>query len=324
LPFYYALADAFTICDAYHCSVFGPTYPNRLYYMSASIDPSGAHGGPVLNNDALDGGISYSWETYPERLDRAGISWQIYYDMVDDYLLNVLRYFTPFKTAAPSSSLHERARRGRPFDRFLEDLRTGNLPQVTWVMAHAEQTEHPDYLPAAGENYVRTILEALWTNPKVWSRSAFILMYDENDGQFDHVVPPLPEPGTPGEFVDGRPIGLGFRVPCLVVSPFSRGGYVCGETFDHTSTLRLLEKRFGVEVPNLTPWRRATCGDLTSTFDFAAPPVLDVPVLPETSDRLADIYETLPTLPRPVVPAVQQLPVQEPGSRPRRSSTPAG
>ncbi|HTV73273.1 MAG TPA: alkaline phosphatase family protein [Candidatus Acidoferrales bacterium] len=318
LPFYHALADAFTICDAYHCSVLGPTYPNRLYYMSATIDPSGAGGGPVLNNNALDGNITYAWETYPERLERAGISWQIYYDMFDDYFLNVLPYFKPFRAAPPSSPLYNRSRRGRPFDQFLQNVRTGNLPQVTWIMAHAEACEHPDYLPAAGENYVRTILEALWSNPAVWARTAFILMYDENDGLFDHVVPPLPEPGTPGEFVGGRPIGLGFRVPCLVVSPYARGGYVCSDTFDHTSILRLLEARFGVEVPNLTAWRRATCGDLTSAFAFDQPPQLDVPVFPETSDRLASIYEALPTLPPPAVPATQQLPMQEPGRRPRR------
>jgi phospholipase C len=318
LPFYYGLADAFTICDGYHCSLLGPTYPNRLYFMSASIDPGGTRGGPVLNNGAIAGGKTYTWETYPERLERAGVSWQIYYDVVDDYLMNVLRFFPPFQESNQQARLYQRARRGRPLAQFLDNLRTGNLPQVTFVLANAENTEHPSYFAAAGENYVRTILDALWSNPKVWARSAFIMMYDENDGLFDHVVPPLPEPGTAGEFVDGRPIGLGFRVPCLVVSPFSRGGYVCGDTFDHTSILRLLETRFGVEVPNLTAWRRATCGDLTSAFGFGDAPRLDVPVLPETTERLERIIETVPSLPRPVVPVVQSVPVQEAGTRRRR------
>jgi phospholipase C len=318
LPFYYALADAFTICDGYHCSVLGPTYPNRLYWMTASIDPDGTHGGPVLNNDAIGGKKTYSWETYPERLERAGVSWQIYYDMVDDYLMNILRFFPPYQEANAASRLYQRARIGRPFDQFLHNIRTGNLPQVTFVMGHAQQTEHPSYFAAEGENFVSTILEAMWSNPKVWARSAFIQVYDENDGQFDHVVPPVPDPGTPGEFVEGRPIGLGFRVPCFVVSPFSRGGYVCGDTFDHTSILRLLETRFGVEVPNLTPWRRATCGDLTSAFGFGAPPRLDVPAMPETEARLERVYETVPTLPRPQAPVKQQMPVQEAGTRPRR------
>jgi phospholipase C len=318
LPFYYSLADAFTICDAYHCSMLGPTYPNRLYYMSASIDPAGTHGGPALNNDALKGGTSYTWETYPERLERAGISWEVCFDVYDDYLLNVLRYFKPFQNASTASRLTQRGHRGRPFDQFLENLRTGNLPQVTFVMAHAEQCEHPEYLPAAGENYTHTILQALWTNPKVWARTAFILMYDENDGQFDHVVPPLPEPGTPGEFVNGLPIGLGFRVPCMLISPYSRGGYVCNNTFDHTSILRLLETRFGVEVPNLTAWRRATSGDLSTAFSFGAPPRLDVPHLPETAQRLARVYELVATLPAPKVPATQTMPTQEPGTRPKQ------
>jgi phospholipase C len=318
LPFYYALVDAFTICDGYHCSVLGPTYPNRLYWMSASIDPSGTHGGPAINNDAISGGKTYTWETYPERLERAGVSWQIYYDMFDDYLMNILRFFPPYQAANRDSRLYDRSRRGRPFEQFLQNLRTGNLPQVTFVLGHATQTEHPSFLAAEGENFVRTLLEAAWSNPKVWARTAFIQVYDENDGQFDHVVPPTPPPGTAGEYINGRPIGLGYRVPCFVVSPFSRGGYVCGDTFDHTSTLRLLETRFGVEVPNLTAWRRATCGDLTSAFGFGEPPRLDVPPMPETVERLAAIYDAVVTLPRPEVPRVQQIPHQEPGTRPRR------
>ncbi|HWE92411.1 MAG TPA: alkaline phosphatase family protein, partial [Tepidisphaeraceae bacterium] len=124
--------------------------------------------------------------------------------------------------------------------------------------------------------------------------------------------------GTPGEFVGGKPIGLGFRVPCLVISPFSRGGYVCGETFDHTSTLRLIETRFGVEIPNLTEWRRHTCGDLTRAFGFGEPPRLDVPALPETEAALRRAEDAASTLPQPVVPAVQAMPAQEPGTRPRR------
>ncbi|HTZ54762.1 MAG TPA: alkaline phosphatase family protein [Candidatus Acidoferrum sp.] len=318
LPFHYALADAFTICDAYYCSVLGPTYPNRLYHVSATVDPGGRDGGPVLNNDAFDGKITYTWETYPERLQRAGVSWQVYFDMEDDYALNVLRYFKPYRDAAPSSPLYQQALRGRPFATFLDDLRSGNLPQVTWILGHAKQCEHPNYLPAAGADFIHSILQALWANPAVWAKTAFILNYDENDGQFDHVVPPAPQPGTADEFIHGRPIGLGFRVPCIVMSPYSRGGYVCSETFDHTSVLRLLEARYGVEVPNLSAWRRATCGDLTATFGFGDPPRLDVPVLPETTRELARVEVAIKELPRPEVPVQQTMPVQEAGTRPRR------
>ncbi|MGH6981833.1 MAG: alkaline phosphatase family protein, partial [Stellaceae bacterium] len=139
----------------------------------------------------------------------------------------------------------------------------------------------------------------------------------ENDWQFDHVVPPTPEPGTPGEFIGGLPVGLGFRVPCVVISPWSRGGYVCSQIFDHTSTLRLLEARFGVEVPNLTRWRRAVTGDLTAAFDFAVPPRLDVPRLPETAQALREAEHNAMALPRPVPPATPSMPKQEAGTRRR-------
>lgn len=108
------------------------------------------------------------------------------------------------------------------------------------------------------------------------------------------MAPPTPPAGTPGEEITVRPlppsvggiagpVGLGFRVPCLVVSPFSRGGYVCSDTFDHTSLLRFLETRFGVGVPNLSAWRRSVTGDMTTAFGFSRPPATQVPPLPPTS-----------------------------------------
>jgi len=165
---------------------------------------------------------------------------------------------------------------------------------------------------------LRRILEAFWSNPTVWSRTAFVLVYDENDGLFDHVVPPTPPPGAPGEFIAGMPIGLGFRVPCMVVSPFARGGFVCGDTFDHTSTLRLIESRFGVEVPHLTPWRRETCGDLTTAFGFGAPADTSVPSLPETADALRVVEQQIRGLPGPSVPSLQVMPKQEAAAFVRR------
>jgi len=136
-------------------------------------------------------------------------------------------------------------------------------------------------------------------------------VYDENDGLFDHVVPPTPPRGTPGEFVDDMPIGLGFRVPCLVISPFTRGGFVCSTTFDHTSTLRLIEARFGVEVPYLSAWRRATCGDLTAAFGFGEPADVSVPSLPPTAQALRLVEQRIGTLPAPMAPGIQAMPKPE-------------
>jgi phospholipase C len=235
----------------------------------------------------------------------------------------VLKFFTQYQTAPRNSALRENALRDRPFYELLADLRTGNIPQVSWIVPPSNLSEHPDYLPAAGEDHTAQVLAALWSNPKLWAKTAVILNYDENDGLFDHVAPPTPTPGAPGEFVGGLPVGLGFRVPCLLISPFSRGGYVCGDTFDHTSTLKLLETRFGVEVANLSPWRRQTVGDLTSAFGFGQPARYDVPRMPETEQALRLVEERVMSLPPPTVPQVQTMARQEPGPRPRRGATAA-
>jgi phospholipase C len=317
IPFHYALADAFTICDGYHASLMGPTNPNRYYWMSASIDPDGRNGGPAKDNK----GQRYTWQTYPERLERAGISWRIYRpEITADYPvgLDVIMNFAAFQDAPETSSLYENAGRQRSVQTMLQDIRTGNIPQVTWIVPPYDVCEHPNMMPAAGENYVQQILAALWSNPTLWSRTAFLLVYDENDGLFDHVVPPTPPPGTKGEYVDGVPIGLGFRVPCLVISPFSRGGFVCGDTFDHTSTLRLIEARFGVEIPYLTPWRRAACGDLTTAFGFEQPADFSVPTLPDTATALEVVKQQISTLPPPRPPAAQSMPTPETAAFVRR------
>jgi len=298
----------------------GPTNPNRYYGMTASIDPLGKNGGPATSNR----GRRYTWESYPERLERAGVSWRIYRPEITAQYpvgLDVIMNFAAFQDAPTSSGLYQNAAKQRSVETMLQDIRTGNLPQVTWIVPPYDVCEHPDMLPAAGENYLRRILEAFWSNPATWSRTAFVLVYDENDGLFDHVVPPTPPPGTPGEFVNGLPIGLGFRVPCLVISPFSRGGFVCGDTFDHTSTLRLIETRFGVEVPYLTPWRRQTCGDLTAAFGFGQPPDTSFPMLPQTADALRLVEQQLPKLPPPAAPNVQAMPKQEAAAFVRRRRT---
>jgi phospholipase C len=201
---------------------------------------------------------------------------------------------------------------------MLDDMRTGNLPHVSWIIPPYVCCEHPDELPAAGENYVRQIVQALMSNPTAWAKTAFIIVYDENDGLFDHVLPPTPPLGTLDEYINGQPTGLGFRVPALIASPFTRGSYVCGDTFDHTSTLRLLETRFGVEVPNLSAWRRQTCGDMTTAFGFGMPADPSVPQFPQTATDLVVIEKAILALPTPSVPSVQIMPQQEPGSRKRR------
>jgi len=284
LAYYHALADAFTICDRYHCSVLGPTDPNRLYTISATLDPDGKNGGPMLLTDtkvtsAKGKPFNFTWTTMPEQLRAAGVSWKVYGGPDANAGDNLLLDFTKFRT---DPGLAANAFTPTFPGTFEADAAAGSLPQVSWVLAPLAQTEHPPAAPVLGEYATSQVLSALTANPAVWAKTALFVTWDENGGFFDHVPPPVAPPGTRGEYVSvdplpavaqgiRGPIGLGFRVPLLVISPFSRGGFVSSDVFDHTSLLRFLETRFGAEVPNLTQWRRSVTGDLTSAFNFAKP-----------------------------------------------------
>jgi phospholipase C len=314
IPFHFALAETFTLCDAYHCSVMGPTYPNRMYLMTGMIDPEGLHGGPLINNSPSPSGLT--WTTYAERLEAAGVSWKVYQQQ-DNYGCNMLEYFKVFKEASKNSSLYTRGMVRGPEGQFEYDAINDKLPAVSWIIPTSFQSEHPDYMPADGANFVASKIDAIAANPDVWAKTVFILNYDENDGIFDHVAPPVPPPGTPNEFVQDLPIGAGFRVPCILISPWTTGGLVCSQPFDHSSVLQFLELFTGVREPNITPWRRRTFGDLTSPFRFRDAENKP-PTLPGTSDTLNLAQYESTYLPTPVLPgADQKFPKQEKGSRKR-------
>jgi phospholipase C len=325
LPFHYALANHFTICDNYFCSVLGPTNPNRFMLMSATIDPTGAHGGPALDNS----GDGFTWQTYAEALQAAGVTWKVYQE-ADNFNCNALQYFRSFTSAAPLSPLqlhglgvsthHDGSPAADPAMAFEDDAAAGTLPSVSWIIPTSTESEHPAFLPAAGANFVASKLNAIAGNPELWASTVFILNYDENDGLFDHVPPPVAPPGTPGEFVGDLPVGAGFRVPCLIVSPWTMGGYVCSDAFDHTSTLQFLQAVTGVAVPNLTPWRAATFGNLLSAFRPAAVRSTrpDVPSTVSTAAELAAQQLITETKPLPVFPGPGlSPPAPPPGRRPR-------
>jgi len=365
IPYHYALADAFTICDAYHCGLLGPTDPNRYYMWSGWVGNDGNGGGPVVDNAEA----GYGWTTFPERLQKAGVSWKIYQDIgtglnaagtwgdtsdayIGNYGDNALLYFNNYRNATSGNPLYEKARTGTNlaasgdlpgnglFAQFKADVLNNTLPSVSWLVAPEAYTEHPNWPANYGAWYVSQVLDALTANPAVWSKTVFLLTYDENDGFFDHMVPPtVPEtraqglsqvattneifPGT-AEYPAG-PYGMGIRVPMVVISPWSKGGYVNSQLFDHTSMIRFLEARFGGETQtssplyetNITPWRRAVGGDLTSCFNFGSPNSTfgktpsTAAYLPPDNQRHPDYV--------PVPPAVQTLPVQEPGTRKARA-----
>jgi phospholipase C len=249
----------------------------------------------------------FSWTTMPERLSAHGVSWKQYTAAGGGIFDNVLTYFKPYRKG---SKLYDRGV-APTMDDFMSDLEHKRLPKVSWLLLGIGETEHPQYSsPQAGETGARQVIEALVAHPDVWRKTALFITWDENGGFFDHVAPPVAPKGTRGEYLtvgklpkaaDGirGPIGLGFRVPMLVVSPFSRGGLVCSDTFDHTSTLRFLETRFRVRVPNLSRWRRKTTGDLTSAFNFAARPNHGRPALPGPGAALCTGAPAVPVTPQP-------------------------
>jgi phospholipase C len=282
--------------------------------MTGTLDPEGLNGGPIVENVAPDGG--YRWTTYAERLERAGVTWKVY-QQVDNYGCNMLELFERFQQAPKTSRLYERGMERGAEGRFEHDAVNDKLPTISWIIPTGFQSEHPDFMPADGAAFVASKIDAIAANPEVWAKTAFVLNYDENDGIFDHVGPVVPDAGTPHEFVGGVPIGSGFRVPCIIVSPWTAGGWVCSERFDHTSVLRLMESITGVAETNVSEWRRRTFGDLTSAFRFGERPA-DPPALPDTAAPLNQIRRTLAGMPKPVLPAAdQRVPVQETGRRRR-------
>ncbi len=413
VPFYYALADAFTVCDQNFCSSLTGTTPNRLFFWSGTVrEQQHENSRAMVWNDDTDFG-THKWATFPERLEDHGISWNVYnnelsvptglegeYDAwLSNFTDNPLEFFEqyhvnlhqkhieylqrkstelpveiavlekqisglpagdaglkdfnkklrqkkrelegvkkemgnldPGKFAGLSqkeTNLHQKGLlvnkndpdyrelttikyddngtpremqvpKGDTFYQFREDVKTGKLPTVSWIVSPENFSDHPG---AAwyGAWYVSEVMDILTKNPEVWKKTIFILAYDENDGYFDHVppftAPNAHNPGTgkaskgidtsvefvtleqqkaredfPEKFDRESPIGLGYRVPLVIASPWSRGGWVNSEVFDHTSTLQFLEKflshKTGKQVaePNISDWRRTVCGDLTSVF----------------------------------------------------------
>lgn len=410
IPFYYALADAFTVCDQNFCSSLTGTTPNRLYFWTGALrDPRDPKAMANVRNENVDYGAEASWTTFPERLEEHGISWKIYQNEISlptglegeadgwlgNFTDNPIEWFEQYrvrfhpayypyiqkqvnllpdsilaletklkilpesdkdyaktkrdlarqqqwleiikkdlvtytpeayaKLSQQEKNLHKKAfttnvndpnyrtlstltyqdgdtkrqvevPKGDVLHQFRTDVKTKQLPTVSWLIAPENFSDHPG-APWYGAWYISEVMDILTQNPDVWKKTIFILAYDENDGYFDHVPPFVPahpdhpETGLTSKGIDTRlefvtkeqedkrknggrtgPIGLGFRVPLVIASPWSRGGFVCSEVFDHTSTLQFLEnflshkKGQKLTESNISPWRRTVCGDLSSAF----------------------------------------------------------
>ncbi|MFI8089376.1 phosphocholine-specific phospholipase C [Streptomyces sp. NPDC086080] len=366
IPLQYELADRFTLCDSYFCSVYGSTNPNRNYLWTGTTGYEPDGGGRAVTNAAYDHDhAGYTWTTYPERLEAAGVSWQIYQEW-DNFTDNAVEYFRPWKeigrkilsrvtgsyatteqfydsllrkspeqreaelaqfqqgvdalTEAERRLFLRGAHRGEPdtlVQRIRSDIGKGTLPQVSWVVPTAALSEHPSTsTPVGSANLVYDLLDAIASDPDTWSKTVLLINFDENDGYFDHVpapVAPRPASGNDDDWYDGSPVGPGPRVPMTIVSPWTVGGFVSSQAFDHTSVIRFLERWTGVHEPHISAWRRSVFGDLTSAFDFhhghRQPEVVRPGPVPAPVGRW-----------NPVPPPHQSLPAQEPGTRRTRPS----
>lgn len=378
VEYQFALADAFTLCDAYHCAMHAGTNPNRKFIWTGTNGPKAANVASVVNEfDTIGSSQSgYHWTTYPERLQEAGVSWKVYQNMPDNFTDNPLAGFKQYRAANERSGqpvshskvcppydesidakepLYKGIANTMPDQGFLaslkQDIAAGKLPQVSWIVAPAEYSEHPGpSSPVQGAWYTQELVNALTENPEIWSQTVLLINFDENDGFFDHIPSPsapsrdekgvihgkttLPAQDISYEYFDhqgvafsnqpkpdGGVYGPGVRVPMYVLSPWSRGGWVNSQVFDHTSVIQFLEARFGVQEPNISPYRRAVCGDLTSAFNFKTPNNSQLPVLAGQKSKLeADTIRKAQEQQSQVsLPTQQQRPTQQLGIRPSRA-----
>ncbi len=382
LKFQFALTNAFTVCDAYHCAMHAGTNSNRSFLWTGTNGPTGANVAMVTNEwDGIGPSTQgYDWITYPERLEKAGVSWIVYQNMPSNYTDNSLCGFKQYRLANEASGkpvshdsnvvspaydpasdnlgnpLYKGIANTMPDGGFLgtfkQDILNRKLPQVSWIVAPSTYSEHPSpSSPVQGAWYTQEVLDALTAVPEVWSKTVLIVNFDENDGFFDHVPSPaapskdadgiaagkttlsdadmafeyFTHPAPPGTVKqdppDGRVYGPGVRVPMYVISPWSRGGWVNSQAFDHTSVLRFLEARFGVKETNISPFRRAVCGDLTSVFNFATPNAEVLPTLAGRTTRAdADALRAAQqALAQVALPGTAVLPKQAGGTRPSRA-----
>ena len=238
LPFYYSLLDEFTLCGNYFCSLLGPTWPNRFYFAA------GTSGG-ITTNGVWGFGV-FDYPIILDLLDAAGVTWKIYNNTWDSVPFgNTDNVFVFWKRYAHDKRTH--GTRGE----YFSDLKRGRLPQVSWIIPSFARglDEHPPADVSVGMGIQEDLITALKQSSS-WPRSAFLLTYDEHGGYFDHVAPPQ---------LDA--FGLGIRVPMWVISPLAKRAHLEPTAYEHTSTLKFLERLF--ELPTLA--------SVNHRFDTATP-----------------------------------------------------
>ncbi len=283
MPVTWALADAYTTCDRWFCSVMGPTLPNRAYWHAASSF------GIKVNNEVLSGfSAGVPIPTIYNRLDDKGIDWAYYYGNLA--VVSVLSNAGPYKLdLGPNDGTGKVRRFGDALERggqFFKDAAAGKLPSVVYIdPTFGENDDHPPVHPILAQELIASIYTALATSPQ-WKKCTLVITYDENGGFYDHVPPPTTTDDTNAKFGIPGFEQMGFRVPTLVIGPYAKKSYVSSVTYDHTSALKHLQNQFGLET--LNP-RMDAANDITDCLDMdrmAAgdwEPPIDIPLV----DRFA-------------------------------------
>ena len=252
LPFYYGIANEFSIADRYFASVPGPTFPNRLYLLT------GTSAGYVSNVLRF-----YTQKSIFQSLDEAHVSWKI--------------YLATFQVEQLLQYVHDHPDHVSDMPHYFADAAAGTLPQVAFVESNGfgtvntESDEHPPANVQVGEKFTHDVVSALVNSPD-WASAAMFLTYDEHGGYYDHVAPPAAVP--PDDIKPMVPASdpfnefnlYGVRVPALAISPYSNPHHVSHDVYDHTSILKFIETRFG--LPPLTR-RDAAANPMLDMFDFS-------------------------------------------------------
>ena len=260
-PFYYSMAQIFPLADRYFCSVLGQTYPNRRYLMAATslgiVDDT-------INNDYPANGTIF------DKLLAAGLTWRDYYTSLPTALLYP-KLYTKYRADIV------------PVTQFFTDAAAGNLPNFCFVEPnYGTQSEENPQNVAAGEQFVAEVVSAVMSGPG-WAKTLLIWTYDEHGGYYDHVTPPpalapdnIPPAVPTGESTYNGFKQYGFRVPCVVVSPWSRPDYISHQIFDHSSICALAEYKWN--LPAMT-YRDANANAMLDMLDLSAPAFLTPPTL---------------------------------------------
>ena len=284
LPYYWDYASKFVLMDNFFSSEMGPSLPNHLYLIAGQSGGltentqvgacesreicQGSSTTTVTNPYGMSSDLTFNFTTVMDQLDSRGVSWKYYNGDKDDY--KDPGYWNPLPAFASFKNNPSRLNNLAPNSQFLVDLAKGNLAQVTWLIPTEDESDHPSADVGVGQKYLVSTINAIMQS-KFWPSTAIFVTWDDFGGWYDHVAPPQ---------LDA--FGLGFRVPCLIISPYAKAGFVDHTQSEFTSILKFIQTSYGLSP--LTE-RDAMASNMLEAFDFSQTPspplILPGPYIPD-------------------------------------------